>query len=470
MSRVFANSLGDQNMVLESVDIEVETRLKGKQPVSSEVLVLRVRPKAGELGRCSRCLTRCPGYDGGDGERRWRTLDVGTTKAYLQAAAPRVSCPEHGVVVAHVPWARPGAKCTYLFEDTCAWLAAHAALSVVTIMLRIAWRTVADIVTRVVADGRDTNDLLAGLQRVGIDEIAYRKGHRYLTVIVDHATGRMVWAKKGRNKETLAAFFDELGAERSAALTHVSADGAEWIHTVVAARAPQALICLDPYHVVAWAMKALDKVRRRTLAAEGGSDRHAMWAVRKNPDRPHHRATRVAGEHRGHQRRPLPRLPAQRTTARGISGQGPTRAPVAGRVAVVGLALPDPGDGRRVAHHPRLQDPDRQHPRPRREQRPLRGDQHPPARTDQTRLRLPQPRSAHRDGNAHQRRPLPSTTRPKLTTSPPITPGHEAIGVTDNPDCRAASAPRRRGRLRCGVGLPPDHGPAAFTGDKIKPI
>ena len=283
MSRVFANGLGDQNMVLERVDIEVETRLQRKKPVSSEVLVLRVRPKAAAVRRCSRCLKRCPGYDGGDGERRWRTLDVGTTKAYLQAAAPRVSCPEHGVVVAHVPWARPGAKCTYLFEDTCAWLAAHAALSVVTIMLRIAWRTVADIVARVVADGRDTNDLLAGLQRVGVDEIAYRKGHRYLTVIVDHATGRMVWAKKGRNKETLAAFFDELGAERSAALTHVSADGAEWIHAVVAARAPQALICLDPYHVVAWAMNALDKVRRRTLAAEEGSDRHAMWAVRKNP-------------------------------------------------------------------------------------------------------------------------------------------------------------------------------------------
>ena len=145
-----------------------------------------VRPKAAAAGRCSRCRRRCPGYDGGDGMRRWRTLDVGTTKAYLQAAAPRVQCREHGVVVAHVPWARPGAKHTHLFEDTCAWLAAHAALSVLTVLLRVAWRTVAAIVTRVVADGRDTNDLLAGLTRIGIDEIAYRKGHRYLTVIVDH--------------------------------------------------------------------------------------------------------------------------------------------------------------------------------------------------------------------------------------------------------------------------------------------
>ena len=185
MSRVFATGLGDQNMVIEDVTIETETS-REKQPKATEVLVLSVRLKASQAGRCSRCRKRCPGYDaggrGGDGIRRWRTLDVGTTKAYLQAAVPRVECPEDGVVVAHVPWARPGAKHTWAFEDTCAWLAAHTALSVLTVLLRIAWRTVAAIVTRVVADGRDTNDLLAGLSRIGIDEIAYRKGHRYLTV------------------------------------------------------------------------------------------------------------------------------------------------------------------------------------------------------------------------------------------------------------------------------------------------
>jgi transposase len=270
-------------MVVEDVDLEVETRQRRKQPVTEEVLVFTVRPTAAAAGRCSRCRARCPGYDAGNGVRRWRTLDVGSTKAYLQASAPRVSCREHGVVVAHVPWARPGAKCSYVFEDTCAWLAAHTALSVVTVFLRLAWRTVADIVARVVADGRETNDLLTGLARIGIDEIAYRKGHRYLTVIVDHGTGRLVWAAEGRNQQTLAKFFDELGTERAAELTHVSADGAEWIHAVVAERAPQAVICLDAFHVVVWAMKALDKVRVRTFATAGTRDRHAMWAVRKNP-------------------------------------------------------------------------------------------------------------------------------------------------------------------------------------------
>jgi transposase len=282
-SRVFGACLGDQNMVTTDVSIEVETS-RGRKPVTGEVLVLSVRPKASQTSRCSQCHKRCPGYDSGDGVRRWRSLDVGATKTYLQAAVPRVQCREHGVVVAHVPWARPGARHTRAFEDTCAWLAAHAAMSVLTVFLRIAWRTVAAIVTRVVADGRDTNDLLAGLTRIGIDEIAYRKGHRYLTVIVDHTTGRLVWAKEGRNQETLGKFFDELGAERARLLTHVSCDGAEWIHFLVGERAPAAIICLDPFHVVVWAMKALDKVRVRTMTKAGISDKHAIWATRKNPD------------------------------------------------------------------------------------------------------------------------------------------------------------------------------------------
>ncbi|UQX09537.1 ISL3 family transposase [Candidatus Mycobacterium methanotrophicum] len=281
-SRVFATVLGGQDMVIDDVMIETETS-RGKRPVTSEALVFAVRPKANQASRCSRCQKRCPGYDGGDAIRRWRSLDLGTTKAYLQAAAPRVACPEHGVVVAHVPWARPGARHTWAFEDTAAWLSAHAAISVVAVFLRVAWRTIAAIVGRVVADGRDTNDLLVGLTRIGIDEIAYRKGHRYLTCVIDHTTGRLVWAAEGRNKDTLGRFFDQLGAERAAALTHVSCDGAEWIHAVLRDRAPAAVICLDPFHVVAWALKALDKVRVRTMARAGVRDRHAMWAVRKNP-------------------------------------------------------------------------------------------------------------------------------------------------------------------------------------------
>jgi transposase len=112
-------------------------------------------------------------------------------------------------------------------------------MSVVALLLRVAWRSVTDIVTRVVAERAGQTDRLVGLRRIGIDEISYRKGQRYLLAVTCHDTGRLVWAGKDRTKQTLGRFFDDLGAERATELTHVSADGAEWIHDVVAARAPR---------------------------------------------------------------------------------------------------------------------------------------------------------------------------------------------------------------------------------------
>jgi transposase len=282
-SRVWRRLLGVEHTVIETVQLE--------DGGGEEVLVASVRPTRSRQGRCSRCDKRCRGYDQGDGRRRWRTMDVGTVRAYLEADAPRVACREHGVVVAAVPWARPGARCTTEFEDTCAWLTAHAAASVVAALLRVTWRTVTAIVVRVVADLARGTDRLDGLARIGIDEIAHRKGHRYLTVVVDHDSGRLVWAAAGRDAATLRRFFDALGEARSAALTHVSADGAEWIHTVVAERAPQAVLCLDPFHVVAWATKALDEVRRglwnelrRTGRKEDAAAlKGSRWALVKNP-------------------------------------------------------------------------------------------------------------------------------------------------------------------------------------------
>jgi transposase len=130
-------------------------------------------------------------------------------------------------------------------------------------LLRVAWRTVGSIVTRVNADIDATVDRLEGLRRIGIDEISYKRGHRYLIVVVDHDSGRLVWAGPGRNDTALEVFFDELGPERSAQLTHVSADMADWIARVVARRAPNAIRGADPFHVVAGAIDALDIERRR---------------------------------------------------------------------------------------------------------------------------------------------------------------------------------------------------------------
>ncbi len=116
--------------------------------------------------------------------------------------------------------------------------------------MRIAWRTVGAIITRIWDDTEKVYDQFADLRRIGTDEISYKRGHKHLTVVVDHDSGRLVWATAGRDKATLATFFDALGPQRSGQISHVSADGAPWIATVVAKRCPNAVRCADPFHVV----------------------------------------------------------------------------------------------------------------------------------------------------------------------------------------------------------------------------
>ncbi len=108
----------------------------------------------------------------------------------------RVNCAEHGVIAAQVPWARHGAGHTRAFDDTAAWLVTHCSKSAVRDLLRIAWRTVGSIVTRVVADAEATINRFANLRQIGIDEISYKRGHKYLTVVVEHDTGVSLWAHR----------------------------------------------------------------------------------------------------------------------------------------------------------------------------------------------------------------------------------------------------------------------------------
>jgi transposase len=191
-----------------------------------------------------------------------------------------------------VPWARHTSRFTRAFEDQTAWLAVNTSKSAVAELMRIAWRTVGAICERVCDDARRDVDLLSGLRRIGIDEISHRKGQRYLTVVVDHDTGRLVWAAAGRDRKTVERFFDALGEERCKQITLVSCDMAGWIAGPVADRLPGAVRCVDPFHVIQLATDALDEIRRevwnearRAGQARAAKDlkgaRYALW---KNPE------------------------------------------------------------------------------------------------------------------------------------------------------------------------------------------
>lgn len=159
--------------------------------------------------------------------------------------------------------------------------------------LRITWEAVANIVTRVAADAAARLDRLANLTMIGTGEKSWGKGsEKFLTVVTDHVTGKIAWMCEGRSQDTVRAFSGQLGPQRSTLITHVSADGAEQIHDVVREKAPQALICLDAFHVVKWAGERLDELRRRLsaeLRAAGNGDQAdtlgaGMWALRKKPE------------------------------------------------------------------------------------------------------------------------------------------------------------------------------------------
>ncbi|MCC6223392.1 MAG: ISL3 family transposase [Thermoleophilia bacterium] len=280
--RVFVRLFGLGWAVVEDVVIE------------GEVLVVRVRPRARERSRCGLCGRRSAGYDGGEGRRRWRALDLGATRAFVEAEAPRVDCRRHGVVVVRVPWARQGSRFTREFEQQVAWLATQCSKTAVCELMRVSWYTIGRIVERVAADeALKHGDRLDGLRRIGIDELSYRTGQRYITVVVDHDTGLLVWAAPGRDRKTVERFFAELGVERSARVELVSSDLGEWITRPVRERCPQAVLCLDPFHVVKLATDALDEVRREVwnLARRAGDKagarwlKGARWALWKRPER-----------------------------------------------------------------------------------------------------------------------------------------------------------------------------------------
>jgi transposase len=241
--------------------------------------------------------------------RRWRHLDLGGSKLWLQGEIRRLECRRcQRVRTEAVEWARPGARLSRDFEDVVAWLAQHTDKTTVTKLLRTSWETVAAIVVRVVADHLD-HRRLDGLYRIGVDEISYRRHARFLTVVADHdRDGAVVWASEGRDAATLEAFYDELGADRCAALHAVSLDLGRAYWSATNRRAPQARQCVDPFHLVKLANEAVDKARlwawNRERAANPPPKRppgrpprdapppsgqarwikHTRWALVKNPD------------------------------------------------------------------------------------------------------------------------------------------------------------------------------------------
>ena len=137
---------------------------------------------------CPFCHRRCSRYDQRiDQPRTWRSLDFGATLVEIEGWTHRIECPAHGVVTAYVPWAYPGSGFTRDFDLTVGWLAVYLPRSVVSEYMRIDWETVGRCINRTLNDIEpERSRRLNNLVNIGIDETSYKKGHKYITVIVNH--------------------------------------------------------------------------------------------------------------------------------------------------------------------------------------------------------------------------------------------------------------------------------------------
>jgi transposase len=275
----------------------------------------------------------------------WRHLDLGVWRLEVHCRRRRLWCPEHGARTEGVPFARPGSEFTRDFECLVAWLAARTDKSTIKRMLRIDWDTVGRIIKRVCADELDPGRL-DELYDIGVDEVSWKRQHNYLTLVADHRRGKIVWGCEGKGQAAADEFFDELdpppedtapqhatqphpgrepalmvpfgpcptvpaghgipgawlepGSEiepaifaRAGRLRAVSMDMTGGYSKSVREHAPQAIICIDPYHVVQLANKALDEVRRaywnelRALDDQDTAKRFkdARWSLLKKPEK-----------------------------------------------------------------------------------------------------------------------------------------------------------------------------------------
>lgn len=265
---VFKKLVGVNEIIVKNVNFGY---VDGEQ-----ALIIDISPYKKDECRCPFCHKKLPKYDRGCKIRYWRCPDMGDIKVYIRASVQRINCPEHGVLTQYCPWARHKSRFTRNFEDTIVWLSLKMSRKAVTEFMRISWNSVGPILERAEKDlAAKSPDRFGGLTRIGIDETSYKKGHNYITVVINHDTGKVVWVGKGNSEETLSQFFNLLSVEQRDNIRLISADGAKWIAKCVRSYCQKAELCIDPFHVVKWVQDILEKVKGRYVAEAGKEMRKA---------------------------------------------------------------------------------------------------------------------------------------------------------------------------------------------------
>jgi len=256
---------------------------------TTKKIAVEIRRRQGSKGACSICGRRCPGYDRLP-QRSFAFIPIWNIAVSLLYAPRRVECREHGVVVESMPWADGKCHTTTAFQVVLAQWARLLSWQEVAERFGTSWDTVWSSIVSVVDYGLKHRNL-DGVTSIGVDEIAIRKGHKYVTLVyqIDEGARRLLWISKDRTAKSLLRFFHKFGVARSAMIQYVCTDMWKPYLKVIAKKLPQALNILDRFHIMKKFGEAIDDVRRKEthrLEKDGYEAvlTKSRWVLLKRPE------------------------------------------------------------------------------------------------------------------------------------------------------------------------------------------
>lgn len=257
---------------------------------SEPTIEISIRARENGFPTCSGCGLRCSGYDTQSAVRRFEFVPLWLIPVVLLYRMRRVNCPTCGVKVERVPWAVGKSRLTNEYKWFLAGWARRMSWKEVSECFRVSWDHVYKSVKHAVSWGLSHRDL-DGIDSIGIDEVQWKKGHKYQTLVyqIDEGRKRLLWIGPNRTAKTLLGFFRFLGKDRTKKLKFVCSDMWQAYLKVVAKKAPQAVHVLDRFHVMQKISKAIDKVRAaevKQLKADGYEPvlTRSRWVLLKRPE------------------------------------------------------------------------------------------------------------------------------------------------------------------------------------------
>jgi transposase len=254
--------------------------VKSEMNVAERRLELWLDFAVGAQFACPQCAQWCPVHD--TVERKWRHLDFWQHRTALTARVPRIKCEEHGVLQAQVPWARPGSGFTLMMEAIILLLCQEMTVAAAARHLgehdtRL-WR----VLDHYVMEAHRKKDW-SEVTRLMVDETSARRGHKYVTVVLDADSRELLWMVAGRSSQALVEFAQAMPAHggRPEQITRVVMDMSPAYITGAQSVFPQARIVFDHFHIMKLAGEALDAIRKN-LRAQGAQMHGGLWALRGN--------------------------------------------------------------------------------------------------------------------------------------------------------------------------------------------